>query len=68
MADESYLIEFIRVGNQVKVTACDTGTGTEVSVIVPVGLPQKDASDLAVRKLRHMLKKRRKEEEEGDNA
>ena len=52
-----YLIEYMRVGNQVKVTACDPETGTEVSIIGPVNATKKDLGDLAIRKLHYVMKK-----------
>jgi hypothetical protein len=60
MAREPYLIEFVRVGRQIKVTACDPTTGTEATIIGPVNAAQKDLSDLAVRKLEYVLHKPKK--------
>jgi hypothetical protein len=54
---DGYIIERITVGGSVKVTAIDTKTLREVSVIVPKALPKNEASDLAIRKLRYMQKK-----------
>ncbi len=52
-----YLLEFLRVGNHVKVTACDPITGTETMIIGPTNATKKELSDLAVRKLEYVLKK-----------
>ena len=54
---KSYIIEFVRLGAQVKVTACDPETGIEASVVAPASASQKDLTDLAVRKLRYVLGK-----------
>lgn len=54
----SYLIEFVRIGHQVKVTACDPDTGTEAIIFGPAKTPQKALVDLAVRKLEYVLAKR----------
>jgi hypothetical protein len=52
-----YLLEFVRVGNHVKVTACDPVTGVETVVIGPANATKKALSDLAVKKLKYVLKK-----------
>lgn len=56
MSDE-YLLEFVRVGNQVKVTACDPDTGIEAAIFGPATATKKDLCDLAIRKLQYVLKK-----------
>jgi len=56
--NKSYIIEFTRVGNHVKVTACDTDTGVEVSTIGPASSSQKELSDLAIKKLQYVLNKK----------
>jgi hypothetical protein len=53
----AYLLEFVRIGNQVKVTACDPDTGIEAVIFGPANTARKDLSDLAVRKLQYVLKK-----------
>lgn len=58
MSGKPYLIEYTRIGAQVKVTACDPDTGIEASVIVPANTTQKDMSDLAVRKLLYVMNKK----------
>jgi hypothetical protein len=49
--------EFTVIGAVVKVVAIDAATGTEVSVIGPVGAAQADLEQLAVGKLRARLKR-----------
>jgi hypothetical protein len=51
---EIYL-EFQSVGKQVRVTAIDAGTGTEVVVFGPHTASQSDLKNLAVRKLQKRL-------------
>jgi hypothetical protein len=53
----TYFIEFVTVGNQVKVTALDPRTGKEAVVICPESATQKEMSDLAVKKLEYLLRK-----------
>ena len=52
-----FFIEFIAIGNQVKVSACDSLTGYEVSIIVPRNTPKEYATSIAIKKLNYMLKK-----------
>ena len=47
--------EFVSIGTSVKVVAIDAATGTEVSVIGPVGAAQADMQQLALGKLRARL-------------
>lgn len=51
---EIYL-EFLPVGQQVKVTAIDAATGIEVSTFGPASAAQEDLKRLAVRKLQRRL-------------
>ena len=53
----SYLLEFQRIGNIVKVTACDPVTDIEVVIQGPARATRKELTDLAVRKLEYMIKK-----------
>jgi hypothetical protein len=48
--------EFTPHGRSVKVAAIDAATGTEVSVIGPVGAAQADLERLALQKLRARLR------------
>ena len=47
--------EFVSIGTSVKVIAIDAATGTEVSVIGPVGAAQADLQQLALGKLKARL-------------
>ncbi len=47
--------EFVAIGTSVKVVAIDAATGTEVSVIGPVGAAQADLQQLALGKLKARL-------------
>jgi hypothetical protein len=48
--------EFVAIGNAVKVTAIDSLTAVEVSVMGPVSASQTDLRQLALQKLKHRLK------------
>jgi hypothetical protein len=52
-----YIIERVRIGNQIKVSACDPESGTEVSVFGPASAGKKELSDLAVKKLLYVMNK-----------
>jgi hypothetical protein len=54
-------VEFIVQGSFVKVTAIDSKSGTEASVLGPSGAPRGALTDAAVRKLNYMLSKSRDE-------
>lgn len=54
----SYLVEFQVVGNAVKVSAIDTMTLVEVSIMGPSTAKEAELSRLAVQKLEYMLAKR----------
>jgi hypothetical protein len=47
--------EHIAIGNSVKVTAIDSLTATEVSIVGPVGAAKSDLERLALRKLKARL-------------
>lgn len=53
--DDGYLIEFLPMGNAVKVSAIDPMTGIEVSIVGSATASQHDLAALAVRKLRYVL-------------
>ncbi|MDA0781548.1 MAG: hypothetical protein PQ612_04135 [Rickettsiales bacterium] len=58
-ADNQYIIEFVRVGDSVKVSAIDPKTGTETCIVAPVkGVTQKQMQDLAIQKLEYVLRKK----------
>ena len=54
---EGYLIEFITIGNSVKVCAVDPKTGVEVSIVGPKKAGQQELSRNAVNKLIYVLEK-----------
>ena len=59
MADEAsreVYFEFVAIGNAMKVTAIDSVTAVEVSVMGPVGAAQTDLQQLALRKLEARLR------------
>ncbi|MEQ9226895.1 MAG: hypothetical protein RLO15_11135 [Parvibaculum sp.] len=55
------IFEFIPVGGSVKVTAIDVATGLEVSVIGPSIAAQSELQNIAARKLRYMLEKKKED-------
>ena len=59
MADDpsSYIVEFINVGRQVKVSAVDPETGVEVSIVGPADAGRELLTRNAVRKLEYVLSK-----------
>ena len=59
MAREPYLIEFVRVGNTVKVSAVDPVTMIEVSMVGPANAGRETLKRHAVRKLEYVIDKKR---------
>jgi hypothetical protein len=57
------IIEYITLGNSMKVTALDPHTLSEVSVVVPPSTERKEAAALAIRKLRYMMTQGKKNNE-----
>ncbi len=55
------LFEYIRQGSYVKVTAIETETRTEASVVVPATLSQEQMQIQSMRKLCYLLKKQEDE-------
>lgn len=51
------LFEYIRQGAYVKVSALEPETKTEVSVVVPAGLTERQMQIQALKKLEYVLKK-----------
>lgn len=61
--NEGYILEFIRNGDFVKVSAVDPRTGEEAAIIAPAkGVTQKYMSDLAIKKLQYVQNKKKNEE------
>lgn len=54
---EIYL-EFLTVGDSMKVTAIDSATGTEVSIVGPVRAPRNELERVAIDKLHYVLERR----------
>ncbi|MFQ5347476.1 MAG: serine hydroxymethyltransferase [Rhodothalassiaceae bacterium] len=52
------IIEFIPLGNSVKVTAVDPATGTEVSIVGAASASDRELSALALRKLAYVLERK----------
>lgn len=55
------LFEYVRNGAYVKVTAIETETQTEASVVVPANLSQDNMNLQALNKLRYVLQKKAEE-------
>jgi len=55
---EEIFIEFVAVGNVVKVTAIDGRSGEEATIVGPAGAPREALVDAARRKLEYVLKKK----------
>jgi hypothetical protein len=52
------LVEFVSLGNSVKVTAIDAASGVEASIVGPASAPRATLVDAAKRKLDFLMKKR----------
>lgn len=50
-----YLMEFIPIGNSVKVSAIDPASGVEVSIVGPAKASQAVLTQVAVRKLEYVM-------------
>ena len=55
--NEGYIIEFVPVGNAVKVSAMDPRTLTEVSIVGPVSASKMDLQQTVIRKLHYVLER-----------
>jgi hypothetical protein len=55
------IIEFRRIGNAVKVSATDTVSLLEVSIIAPASSTEQQMTDAVMRKLHYMLARRKAE-------
>ena len=58
MVGKEIYVEFVVMGNTVKVTAIDSQTGLEASVIGPANAPRGALADAARRKLEYLEKKK----------
>ena len=52
---ERAIIEFHRIGNSVKVSAIDTVSHVEVSIIAPANCSERQMSDAVMKKLQYVL-------------
>ena len=59
MTDSEIYLEYITVGQYLKVTAIDAVTGEEVSFMADPSTPKKQLEDLAIKKLRYVQEKKR---------
>lgn len=57
--NDGFLIEFIRIGNSVKVSAIDPQTGTEASTIGPASASETQLAKAAIAKLRYVMAKQK---------
>jgi len=60
--DKGYIIEFVSLGQSLKVTAVDPETATEASIVGSPKASQDDLTKLAVRKLEYVLGKQKWDE------
>jgi len=58
VAGKEIYVEFVVMGNTVKVTAIDSETGLEASVVGPANAPRGALADAARRKLEYLEKKK----------
>ncbi len=64
MSERDIILEFITLGNSVKVTAVDPDTGIEAVIVASPHTPRSVLSDLALRKLRYVTARREGKKEE----
>ena len=57
-AKGAILLEIVRLGSSLKVTAVDEASGVEASFVAPSGTPRSDIEQLAKSKLRYILAKK----------
>ncbi|MBA4783167.1 MAG: serine hydroxymethyltransferase [Rhizobiales bacterium] len=57
MGDGTFLIEFLQIGPQIKVTAIDPDSGIEVSIIAPLSASKAEMSRVAANKLKRRIAK-----------
>ncbi len=61
-SNTGYIVEFVQHGRSMKVTAFDPDTLIEASVIGARGATQQQLAELAIRKLRYVIQKKRHDE------
>ena len=52
---EGTIMEYLRIGNSVKVTAIDIATMREVSIVGSSRATKKELTDVAIQKLRYVM-------------
>lgn len=57
MTGKEIYVEFVVMGNTVKVTAVDSESGLEASIVGPAGAPRAALAEAARRKLEYVAKK-----------
>ena len=56
--ERDYIIEYVKLGTYVKVSAIDTETATEACITLPArGLTQNQMRDLAIKRLHYVMRK-----------
>lgn len=55
---KEYILEFVEIGNSVKVSAIDPETLTEASIIAPSGVNKEEIKEVAIRKLEYVMAKK----------
>ena len=55
--NEGYIVEYIALGDSVKVTAMDPGTLQEVSIVGSPKVSRRELAELAIRKLQYVMNK-----------
>jgi len=58
MTDDSYLIEYQRIGSIAKVTAVDPATGTEAVIQGPANVGERMLAQAAIKKLEYLLRQK----------
>lgn len=58
LSNREVIIEFLPLGNYVKVSAMDTQTLTEISIQGPANAPQEALKQNALKRLEYVLKKK----------
>ncbi|WP_321392043.1 DUF6898 family protein [Emcibacter sp.] len=57
VSDGDIIVEFVQVGNSVKVSAIDTRSGREVSIVGSPRTSQTELKRVAINKLKYVLSK-----------
>ena len=62
-SDTEIIIEFIEVGNSVKVSAVDVASGEEVSIVGPTSASREQLEQTVLAKLKYVLSKGQKKDD-----